>query len=813
MFRNYFKIALRNLSRRKGFAFVNLLGLTVGVSTVALIGLYLNYEYRFDQNTPAADRIYRLMNDYRDQRYANMAFPNYNSSEGRAQRTLVRYLADLDGVETAAHFVPSESDIGGRDNYYVAIGERRFVADNVLYTNTPAVLTDIFPQQFLMGNAASAFAKQNSIVITEKLAKRWFGDNYLYQDILNQPLTIRDEVYQLTGVIADVAGNIHYDFDWVVYQSQIPSWGAYTYVKLAPNTAIQTIIADLNRNVDQIYPSYSEDELAKGIVAVPLTDLHFTKGNLYELKPAANRAYLRTFALIGLIILLIVLTNYTNLSVAMYADRQRELGVRKTLGARAADVYQQIVAEAVVLSILSLPICLLLVAVATPFFNQIMAIQLAPTAIFSGLNIILLLTLLLLTGVIAASYPALTYGNRNVLKLFGKQLNFSPTSRYFNFRNALFTLQFVLVISLLSITLFMYQQMNYIQNKDLGYQSEDVIYFGIDGAEKYELLKNKLAQIPQIEAIGANGLPGAEMYNQLTYKMLGQDKTFADGTQQYLTNGSVEALNIDCPACAKFAEGKEKIFVINQTAADKLAAANSLENPVDLVGKTFVSEPEYANEEFGMGIHYTIDGIIPDYDYFSLKYAAQPMFIEITNKPQWAYEMIIRADTDDWSGLLAQIETAYSEVEKVRPLELKFLDERLQQLYAVDYRSNTLLTILSLIVVVLAMLGLAAMVAYLAVSRQREMSIRKILGAQPWQIITNFNRNFVLLTAVATLFAAPIAFYFAQQWLDNFAYQIELSIAVILIASFAALLLIITLVSWQSWKVAQRQPAEVLRSE
>ncbi len=812
MFDNYFKIALRNILHRKGFTTINLLGLSIGLSAIMLITLYLQHEYSYDQPTPQHEQVYRIMNKYRDQTYCNMLFNGYYSASPDTQLFLINHLLTFEEIEQACHFVPSQSAIGGGDQYFVELGNKRFIAKNVLYTNTGIAFQDMFPQKFLMGSPESAFSDFGTVVLTRKLAEQWFGETWFAQDLIGKNLTIRDQQLRLAGVIENVPGNVHYDFDWIVHRPKIPSWGAYTYVRVQEGASIEKVMTAFNNNPDPVYPGYSDDPLWKGSFALPLTDIHFTSGTLYELKPVANKAYLSTFGIVGLVIFLIILTNYTNLSVAMYADRQKELGMRKVLGARPEDISFQLLAEAILLALFCLPLCYLFLYLVLPYFSTLMELELGFASLWQPWAIIGMLSLALFTGLLSGLYPALAYAQKSMLQLFGKKINHVFGIRLFNFRNLLLTWQFTMVIGLLSITYFIYQQMDYIQHKQLGYEKEGVLYFGVNGTEKYEQLKAKMLRIPGVQAVGANAVPGADMYNQMTYKMKNTDVTLSDGTMLYMDKGTLDALQIDCPACAKLDNGKQQILVLNQTAADKLAKIKGV-SPQQLIGQTIVTEPEYENEEFGNGIHYTIDGIIPDYKYFSLKYPNQTLILQVNRDAPWVHTALVRAETEQLSATLAQIKTAYTEVEQVIPFDPYFLEDRLRELYNSERQAGYLMASLSMIAILLALMGLAGMVSYMAYSKQKEIGIRKVLGASVQHILFRFNKDFMLLLGIATLIATPVAIYLAYNWLESFAYRITPHWLVVLLAGGVALLLVVLLVSLQSFKAANQHPVEVLRTE
>lgn len=810
MFNNYLKIAIRNILHRKSFTGINLLGLSFGVSAVMLMVFYLKNELTYDHSSPDHQQVYRLLNHYRAQTYTCMSFNDYFNSSKETQQQLINHVKGYDEVVNVCHFVPSESAIGGQDQYFVETDGRRFEADNVLYTNTGPAFQDIFPQTFLMGSAENAYSTFNTVILTEKIAERWFGKNWPDQPLMDKTLTIRDELFRLAGIIKDLPGNVHYQFDWIVHQEKIPSWGAYTYIKLTPSANINTVIDQLNREVDLVYPGYSEDELRKGIGYVALSDIHFTDDMLYELKPVANKAYLSTFGIVGIIILLIIWTNYTNLSIAMYADRQKELGIRKVMGARPRDISFQLLAEATLLALLCFPLCLLLMGFVLPYFSELMDIELSASVLYSWPNLLSLLSLLLLTGLISGLYPSITYGRKSMLGLFGPKAGQWIGARSFSLRNVLITSQFVMVVGLLSITFFIYQQMKYISQKDLGFQKEGIVYWGIDGVEKYKSLKTILMAMPEIEAVGANGVPGQEMFNQLTYKMRGTDVTLSDGTLEYIDLGTVQALGLSCEACDLLEQGRDSIFVINQTAAQKLAKIKGVE-PEDLIGETLITEPEWENEEYGFGVPYIIDGIIDDFQYFSLKYPNQSLLIEIDAQPDWAYVMMARAKTNDWPNTIHKMEDAYQEVEQLRPFDLHFLEDRLDQLYTGEKRSGILLGGLSLVAILLALMGLAGIVTYIAYSRKKEIGIRKILGASVKNILFSFNREFIVLMGIATLIAMPVAIFLANKWLNNFAFSIQPQFWIVLLAGFATMLLVILMVTVQARRTAFQEPIEVLR--
>ena len=810
MFTNYFKIAFRNILHRKQFTAINLLGLSIGISAVLLIGMYLQNEWSYDQATPDQAQIYRLSMHLRDQLYAPISFENYQQTSGIEQLRLVNFLEQQDGVESAAHIVPSDSGVNGMQRAYVQVNNKKFIQEKFCFTNTGKEVLDIFPQQFLLGNSAAAFTDFNQVLLTESMAARYFGKQWANEPILGTPFIYDSLNYEIVGVVKDPPSNVHYDFNVLVYMPKVPGWGGYTYLKTIANTDILAINEQLNKEIAVFLPSLSENKLWKGFRSLALTDIHFTNDHLYELKPTANKAYLKIFSIIALVILLIIWTNYTNLSIAMYADRQKELGMRKVMGARGQDISFQLLIEAILLTLLCLPIVWIFLQIGVPRINELLGWEINMDILYSFQTFLILLGILGLTGLFSGLYPALVYGQKSMVKLFGATLTGKPGKKLFNFRNSLVTIQFTLLIGLLSVTWFIHQQMDYINNKDLGFQKEGVVFFNMSGGEKYQQLKNELAKFPEFEAIGTGIRPGAEMYNQLTYKMKGSDLTLNDGSTVYPDADAFTALGIDCPACQALKEGKKRIFVINRTGAEKLAKSINT-TPEALIGQTIVLEPESENEENGFGYPYTIAGIVDDYKYFSLKYPTQTLFMHVIQRPNWTSEVLIKAKTDNWQKTIAKIENAYKAVEKDTPFAIRFLDKHIETLYVAEKQASYFMAGLSLVAIILALMGLAGIVSYIAFNRQKEIGIRKVFGASTRDILWVMNKDFVLLMLIAILIAAPFAIYLTKQWLTGFAYSITVNPLIILLSGGISLILVVFVVSIQSRKTIDKNPIDVLK--
>ncbi|MDW3191447.1 MAG: FtsX-like permease family protein [Cytophagales bacterium] len=813
MFSNYLKISIRNIFKHKSFTAINLIGLSLGITSVVLIALHIQHELSYDRSFPDSENIYRLVNEYRDQTYTCMNFDDYYGSDSDTQLRLSDHIRKYDGVEEACHFVPNLSAIGPNRQWYLRANQKEMVMDQLLFTNTGHAFQSIFPQQFLKGSPADAYGDYQTVVLTADVAKRIYGTDWSLKHLIGQFIEIGQESFEIGGVVANPVANTHFNFDMIIHQQNIPSWGAYTYFKTSPATSGNAILAQVNQDIETVYPGYTADVLSKGVKLVSLHDIHFTDNMLYEIKPIANKQYLATFGLIGVVILLIIWTNYANLSVALYTGRQKELAIRKVMGARSKDVSLQVTFEAFLLALMCFPFIIVLLYVTLPYANKLLGIAIAESLIFEAPTLFGITGLLLVTGIISGLYPAVVYSHRSVQAMVTSKLNTKKSRGALQFRNVLLTAQFFMLIGLMSLSMIIMKQMQYVQHKQLGFNSEGVVYFDINDANKFQLLKTELKQMPAVAAIGKGMIPGQDMYNQLTYKMRNGPTTFSDGTLIETSLGSMQVYGIESRAFERL-DTDATIFVINETAAKKLANDLNIK-PQELIGQTIITEPEWENEEFGQGVPYVIADIIDDFDYFSLKYASQPLLIGVNNRPDsWTYNMILRVTTDNWPGTLHQLEQAYLKVETENPFNVQFLDDNLQELYANERNAGILTVLLTGICVVLAVMGLIGIVGYFTFTRRKEIGIRKVFGATIQQVFRLIFKEYVMMLIIATLLTLPISIYLGNEWLTVFAYRISPSFGFIgMVSGSVTLLIVLLVVVIQSYHTVNKNPTETLRYE
>jgi putative ABC transport system permease protein len=534
---------------------------------------------------------------------------------------------------------------------------------------------------------------------------------------------------------------------------------------------------------------------------------------LYELKPRGNVGYLYIIGLIAMVILLITISNYTNLSVVMNAGRAREIGMRKVFGAADSQVAGQFVLEAVLLSLLTLPLVLLGLWWLIPRFNQLMGVEIQRTILGGSGLLAPVLGIVLMIGLLSSIYPALFLARTRVQGLFKGRL-IQDAGGKITTRKVIVTLQFMLLISLCSLTLFINRQLTYIQDKDLGYRKEGILYVNLNAdSSRFSTFRNEMLRLPEVTAVGTGTPMGRSPYNQLTYRLNGTEEVFDDAHNIYMDYQAIAQMDIQTSIPEYIANpdaAPARLVLINSTLANKLSNRFGL-SEAELIGKTITQEPEYTNEETGVvGFPYLIAGTFEDVHMFSLRERVDPMFLTVFKEPRYVYWASLSYQDVSPAKILARVEERYQTLGMDQDFVHAFLDENLTELYMEESRVATLSNYLSLLAIIMAVIGLIALTAYLTTLRRKEIGIRKILGASHLDILRRFNLEYLPLLGVAMLIAVPITWWGVAWWLKGFAYRISIEPLVFLLAGLIVLLITGIAVSLVTLRAAGAIPASVL---
>ena len=797
MIKNYFKIAFANLMRNKFYSLINIVGLAIGITACILIMLYVQSELSYDTFHKKADRIYRVNLD------AVINGDAFNSPVTCSP--LAKAMQnEIPEVEEAVRLVNQQPVI--RHNNDVFNENRWFFAD--------ANFFKIFSTSFIEGNPENALSQPNSVVLTETTAKRYFGeDNPIGQFITWE----NNGDYQVTGVIKDYPENSHIkpdflasikgqdidnNFNWISNE-------LYNYILVKDGYTKQDVDAKLEGlgekyvgpAIKQAFGVSFEKLKSQGLkykwYAQPLGGIHFKREVMQGIGPLGNKSYMQIFSIIALFILVIACINYMNMSTARSANRAKEVGIKKTFGSSRNSLILQFLSESVLVTLLALVLALFLIKLLLPEFNNLIDKQLVFNYFNNFKTIPLMLAFGIGIGMIAGSYPAFFLSSYSPVKVIkGIHKSEGGSARL---RNGLVIFQLVVTIALFSGSFFISKQLSFLQNKDLGFNKENLLIIdkANDLGNQLSSFKNELLAQPSILKITNSSLiPGRSYTNNPYFHHTVEDSKLVITARS--DRDFIKTYQIELKEGRFFEEDKQfddKSVVINETTVKQL----NIEDPI---GKKIYMGTKTEDNSL------TIIGVMKDFNCQSLHERMSPLVL--TNGSGNYLSVRISGDIQQ---NLKIIEQTWDKFAKGQILDYVFFDEDFGRLYKSEVRTRKIVSIFSALAILIACLGLLALAAFVAEQRTKEIGIRKVNGAKIREILLSLNRNFIKWVAIAFVIATPIAYYTMNNWLENFAYKTTLSWWVFALAGVAALFVSMLTVTWISWKAATRNPVEALRYE
>jgi putative ABC transport system permease protein len=801
MLQNYLKVALRNFRRHKGYSFINIFGLALGMAVCILILLWVKDELSFDRFHEKADRIHRVTMDA-------------NVGGNRVYAPVIMTPAAPAMVQEFPE-VTAAARLGSPNRRSVQYETEIFLEDGVGYTEN--AFFEIFTFPFVLGDPKTALDTAYSVVITESTAKKYFGE----EESLGKVLKIGgDRDFTVTGIVADPPKNSHIDFHMLCSLETVleeepqarKNWfdiQFYTYILAAENTDYKELEAKL--------PPLVDTHLGKVLKAMggsfklelqPLTSIHLHSGFERDIAGHGNITYVYLFCGIALFVLLIAGINFVNLSTARSGKRVQEVGMRKTLGAVRGRLIGQFLGESVLYSFLALFIGILLVKLALPAFRSVVNRELSLNFLEMPWLAPLFIVIALLVGVLAGGYPAFFLSSFSPIRMLRGKLSSKASNR--NFRRALVVVQFAISIALIICTLIVYQQIQFMKTKQLGFNKEHVVIIpGIDKRiqESYAGIRSQILAIPGVLDVGASSyVPGRG-------RIVGGfiPEGLADGQNMTMDQLDVDfdylpTMGIEMAAGRNFSSemttDPTETVLINETAARKIG----WEDPV---GKNFIFQAEQgkSGETFTM----RVIGVTKDFHMASLRQKIEPMIIFCTTRNLNVFS--VRIAPENITGTMKLIESKWGEIAPNRPFDFLFLDESFDSQYRAEERVRSITLYFSFLAVFIGCLGLFGMASFTAEQRTKEIGIRKILGASVTGIVRLISREFIVLVLLSNVIAWPAAYYFLNQWLQSFAYRMQISWATFLLAGVVAVMIAVLTVSYQALKAALANPVDSLRYE
>ncbi|GMQ24329.1 ABC transporter permease [Algoriphagus sp. oki45] len=802
MIKTNLKIAYRTAVSNPFYTLLNLLSLLIGFLVIGFALVYISFETTYESFHENKESVFRLIQTYRSQDYSVIGFPSWNDSGSEVQQVQIQSLKNANGVQEVVQFMELPNGQG------ITFQSKLLKTDKAIETNSPEAFSSIFTWKAVAGSLNDFAIGNGKVMITERFAKQLLQEGESLGKLIGEPVELGGVDYAISAIIQDVPSNSHFDFEVVFSKDRIDYWGSRTYVQRKEGTDQQELTDAINESIKLSNPRLAQDELYQAHYLQPIPSIHLDSNVLYESKAPGNKLYLFLVGFFGFFILLIILFNYTNLNLAIKSKQGISLAIKKTMGASSTHLLGQFMLEAFLPLIVLLPIFLVLFQVLTPFFNQLMGVEIPLSYLFEGSKIGLILLSFGLIAFVAAIFPSALLIPKSILGLFKNKIQHSPRQA-FPVRKYLVISQLVVLIIIACVALVVQKQLDFVSKKDLGY-TKDQILFTYTDEENLKVFQESLKSIPGVKHVGNGSSFAINPYNQTTYSIEGTEQVYDDANQLYLDYEGVKAYGLQF-ASPLVEEGNQTF--INRTAANRFAQILSIA-PEELIGKTIVTEPEYQNEETGqIGFPFTIAEIFEDINLFSLHEKVEPYFLTVSPRVTMEGRSIVAFEGKDDGEILDEVKKAYAKIDPIRPIDYQFLENQIDSLYESDERIASLLSYFTGVAIFLASLGIIGLTVFLTQSRKKEFGIRKILGANISSIIHSSFEEYYSMIFIAFLIALLPAFYLSSNWLEGFAFKISMPWGLFASVGAFVFCLLFTLVSIVAFKAAWSNPVESIRNE
>ncbi|WKN43462.1 ABC transporter permease [Tunicatimonas pelagia] len=811
MTKNYFKIAYRNLLKNKHFSLINIIGLSISLCASLFLGIFILFELSYDNFHERSDDIYRV----------GAAMYIDGKEQARVPKNLPPLAAALQSsypeVESFVRLVPLEGSvaIANEDNQSVFNEKKLFFVDSTFF--------DIFSFSEVSGELSTALQQPNSIVLTRAMAQKYFGND----EVMGKTLVLKEGnmkvPLKITGICEDVPTNSHLAFDFLVsINTLIPLWGEervnedwgswtfYTYLLLKPGSSLQKLEEQLASFTEkEIAPRWPANFAIQNVLQ-PLPDIHLYSDMVQEIKPNSSIQLIYILGAVALLILLIAWINYTNLTTAKAIDRAREIGVRKVAGADRKQLVQQFIGESVFLNLLGLLLALLLFYLLKPAVHQLIGV---PLYLWQDERIWLLILSFFVIGTLgSAFYPALLISSYPISRL--TRASFTTPGKGNLLKKALVIFQFTTCLALISATFSIDRQLTFMQKQDLGMDISQMLILPnpdvVDStfAQKVTFFKQALSRKAGILNVASSTQVPGNAEDLIKGGLRRAESPSEEGANHYSWRISAEfATTYDLRFLAgrNFSEAygnEQQHVIINRKAADILG---------------FVDAEEAIDKEIRMNQRdqpMTVIGVVDNFNMRSLKAAYDPMVFFLDNEGDFGYYAVkIQAKETDYAAILAEVELTWKEAFPGNPFDYFFLDDYFNAQYSAEERFGNIFGIFALLTIFIACLGLFGLSSIATIQRTKEIGIRKVLGASVQSLLLLLSTEYVYLLLIATAIAIPIANYLITDWLQSFAYRIEVDAWLYLGPVIIILLIALLTISTQTLRAAYQNPVDSLRDE
>jgi len=797
MVKNYLKIAFRNIKKHKAYSFINISGLAIGMACCLFIILFVQDELSYDRYHEKADRIYRLVDSLDAPGELSMHFA---LSSAPFAPTLKN---DFPEVEDAVRFF-----LGRRR--MVSYEDKKYYEDGLIFAD--ASLFNIFTFPLIKGDPDTALEAPNTLVISERIALKYFGTD----ESMNQTLKINEQEFLVTGVMKEMPKNSHFHADMFaslktleknprIRERYIQDWVRhefYTYLLLQEGYPGEELEAKLPVFIEK-YAAPQIKTILGGTLSSrlqPLKSIHLYSNLQHEINPNSDIKYVTIFSVIALFILLIACVNFMNLATARSVNRSKEVGLRKVVGASRYQLVKQFLGESLLFTFFALLLALILLMIALPLFNSLTGKEIEVNLLNNFVVLGSMVIILVFVGLASGSYPAFFISRYQPASVLKSSLRVGSTKSFL--RKALVILQFSISIVLIISTVVVLDQLDFLRNRKLGFDKEHVVVTPIRDntlRTNAEAIKAELMQNPGIlSATVTIGVPGGVVAGDAIQLVTDEGKKTITVRMIYTDHDYLKTMGMEIVEGRDFSKEMStdvtEAFIVNEAAVRVLQLENPLETRFEW------------NKKKGR-----IIGVVKDFQFQSLREEINPLIIHI--QPSDTYVFAMRIRPENIPGTLAFIENKWGELDPAHPFEYSFMDETFDRIYRSEEKLSQIFSVFSFLAIFIASLGLFGLALYMVEQRTKEIGIRKVLGASIGKIFVLLSREFALLVLVANLFAWPAAYFFMHNWLQNFAYRVNIAPWIFVLSAVLALVIAMLTISYQAVKAAMADPVNSLRYE
>ncbi|MDH7463133.1 ABC transporter permease [Chitinophagaceae bacterium 26-R-25] len=794
MLRNYFKTAFRNISRQKAYSFINISGLALSLTAVWIISLYVADELSYDRYHHNAERIYRLVSHgwWGEEKF---------DITGTSGLSAAAFKKDFPEVEDAVRIDPEGGGV-------LTYNDKTIKEGNIFFTD-PSFF-DVFTYHFIAGGT-NALKEPNSIVLTKTLAAKLFGEP---TTAINKIVYIDKSPVNVAAVIEDVPASSHFTFNALRpfspdYKGDWSNLSIYTYILLKKNADIEKLRAKMPAFVTK-YLTINAQNIHFNLELQPLTSIHLRSHLMYELGGNHDIKYIYVLSIVGLLILIIALINYINITTARASVRLREVAVRRIVGSSKNNLVSLFLAESISMIITAAAISVVLVALLMPLINDVTGKTLSIWRFGLPASIFYLLCFTLIAGLIGGLYPALFLSRFKAIPALKNQLG--DVKGQVVFRKSLVLFQFAVTVVLITASLVIYLQLRYVSNTDLGFNKNQMMTFHIDSRdvrEKVPALREALLQNPNVKAVASAGNPiGNNNIGMMDYNVekngvfeersnlaygLTVDPDFIPAMQIHLKEGRNFSKNI---------VSDSNDVIVNEAFLQRQGWASG-------VGRRI----SRGQDSTGKILAVNIIGVVKDYHIYSLQHKIEPMIMQLPRNAMERDNMYVRLSESNLPQSLVDVEKTFRKFDPSATFDYQFLDKNFLAQYQAEQKQGQILLAFTILTICIACLGLFGLITFTVSQRVKEIGVRKVLGASVSSITILLTGSLLKIILLSMLVAVPFSWFMMHKWLQDFAYRIQLNWWIFVVSGFVAMIIALFTLCFQAFKAAIANPAKSLRTE